>query len=111
MALAAQEAEAQPSTSRRCAQEGAGGLLLPMRPTATQKGAPSPGEDLRSVHKALKRFVDTKGRVGATDSALALLSGFAAEGMLCLGACRYLDEMTPFQAVKKKTSHTSKREP
>ena len=75
---------------------------MPMRAKSTLQGAPSPAEDLKSVKKALTKYVDSKSCVGTTDSAPALLHGFAQRGMPVVGARHYLDEMTPFRAIKKK---------
>ena len=54
------------------------------------------------MKKALTKYVDSKSCVGTTDSAPALLHGFAQRGMPVVGARHYLDEMTPFRAIKKK---------
>ena len=83
---------------------------MPMRPKSTLQGAPSPAEDLKSVKKALTKYVDSKSCVGTTDSAPALLNGFAQRGMPVVGARHYLDEMTPFRAIKKKAWQSRKKE-
>lgn len=77
-------------------------IAMPMRPRSTLQGAPGPGEDLASVKKALRKFVDSESCVGASDSAPALLSGFKSSGMPVVGARHYVDEMTPFKRIAKK---------
>ena len=39
---------------------------------------------------------------GATESALALLSGLKSQGMPVIGARYYMDEMTPFKRIPNK---------